>query len=139
MRFFRGGFCCVGQPVFLACGLWEGGFCASRRCRRGGRRATCTNWRRCGKGANVRRRLEVPWAWACVFCRKRRTSLFSRPGRGWEERRGGRGGRSKTFRRSRRRYRGRRRDAPRVLRPKFFGLVRGRGRRRRWFFVQGLS
>src|ERR1700731_3983172 len=56
--------------LVCACGLWRGGFCVKRRCRRGGRRATYTSSRPFGRGASVRRKREVLWAWVCVFCRR---------------------------------------------------------------------
>src|SRR5882672_6995049 len=120
-------------------GRGRGGFYWWWRIRRARRRATCTNWRRCGRGASVRRRRGVAWAWACVFYRRLRTSLFLRRGRGWGGHRGGRGGRSRTFQRSRRRCRGRRRGVRRVLRRRVSRLARARGRCHRWFFARDLS
>ena len=60
-------------------------------------------------------------------------AFFHARGRGWVGRRGGRDGRSETFRPSRRRCRGPRRGARRVLRRTVASPVREWGRRRRWF------
>src|SRR5260370_1110387 len=86
------GVCCACVLILVS------GFCWWWRSRLFRTRATCTRRLRWDRGASVRRRREVLWGGACVFCCMRRTSLFLRRGRGWGGRRGGLSGKSRTSR-----------------------------------------